>query len=191
MHMDNAHSHNDEPQAEYSVVVDIRQLSDAPTKISATAQERAALAKRFDIIDIEELSATIGYRHDDVAVIATCRLSADIVQQCVVSLEPFSTKITHDFSIVFQPVETVSDLPEQDAESGDDSFEIDSDDCDVMTYADGRFDIGEAVAQTLALELDPFPRGPNAEDVAKAHGLVTEVPKDNPFAMLEQLKPKG
>ena len=50
-------------------------------------------------------------------------------------------------------------------------------------------DLGEAVAQSFALLLDPFPRSPNADAVLKAAG-VKEEGEVGPFGALAALKDK-
>jgi uncharacterized metal-binding protein YceD (DUF177 family) len=173
---------------EFSVPVDIRKLYDAPKHLKAQANERTALATRFGLEAINSLTAAIAYHAQGETIIAKGALSADIMQQCVISLESFASTIRQDFTISFCPAESMQAILAEGEAAEEESFEIEADDCDIMPYADGRFDIGEAVAQTLALALDPFPRGPDAEQIAQKHGLVTEVPKDNPFAVLQQLK---
>lgn len=173
---------------EFSVPVDIRALHDAPKQMSASADECAALATRFGLEAIHNLTATISYHAVGETIIAKGALSADIIQQCVISLEPFASTVAQDFAISFCPAQAMQGILAEGEAAEEESFEIEADDCDIMPYKEGRFDIGEAVAQTFALALDPFPRGPDAEQIAQKHGLVTEMPKDNPFAVLQQLK---
>jgi hypothetical protein len=56
---------------------------------------------------------------------------------------------------------------------------------------EGRIDLGEAVVQHLAVNLDPYPRAPGARlpDLATEDGPVRE----NPFAALQRLRdgPQG
>jgi hypothetical protein len=53
------------------------------------------------------------------------------------------------------------------------------------------FDLGEAVAQTLGLAIDPYAEGPNADAARKAAGIVAEGEQDGPMAaLLAALKPK-
>ena len=49
------------------------------------------------------------------------------------------------------------------------------------------FDLGEAVAQDLALAIDPYAVGPGAERARKEAGLLDEAAA-GPFAALEALK---
>ena len=187
-------AHDEAPNApdakppEFSVPVDIRALHDAPQQLAASTDECAALAIRFGLEAIQSLTADIAYHAEGETIIAKGALSADIMQQCVISLEPFACMIAQDFAISFCPAQAMQAILAEGEAAEEDSFEIEADDCDIMPYTDGRFDIGEAVAQTLALALNPFPRGPDADKIAQKHGLVTEVPKDNPFAVLQQLK---
>ena len=63
----------------------------------------------------------------------------------------------------------------------------DASDCDEITYSGDRFDVGEAVAQSLALAIDPFATGPEADRIRTEVGL-EEPEKENPFAALKGLK---
>jgi hypothetical protein len=53
--------------------------------------------------------------------------------------------------------------------------------------AGGRIEIGSATADTLALALNPFPRGPNADAALQAAGILSEE-QAGPFAALAKLK---
>ncbi len=65
-------------------------------KLTADSSERAALAKRFDIIGVSGLKAELQLRQvrggDIIAVAGT--LEAEVEQECVVSLEPVASKIS-------------------------------------------------------------------------------------------------
>ena len=56
-------------------------------------------------------------------------------------------------------------------------------------YDGGAIDLGEAAAETMALALDPFPRGPGAEAALKAAGVISEE-EAGPFGALAGLKDK-
>jgi len=58
---------------------------------------------------------------------------------------------------------------------------------DEIEYTGTHIDLGEAVAQSLALAIDPFLTGPNADAARKSAGIGT--PEDNgAFAALKGLK---
>ena len=68
-------------------------------------------------------------------------------------------------------------------------IELEADDCDEIEYAGEMFDLGEAVAQTLGLAIDPYAEGPNADAARKAAGIVAEGEQEGPLAaMLAALK---
>lgn len=53
--------------------------------------------------------------------------------------------------------------------------------CDAMEHDGQAIDLGEAVAQTLGLSIDLFPRAPNADEVLRAAGILGEADA-SPFA---------
>ena len=77
-----------------------------------------------------------------------------------------------------------------ETQGNEDEIEIDADGIDIVTYADERIDIGEAVAETLALAVNPFPRAPHADTVLRAAGVLSE-DQAGPFAALAALKSKA
>jgi hypothetical protein len=66
-------------------------------------------------------------------------------------------------------------------------IELEEEDLDEIPYAGTAFDLGEAVAQSLALAIDPYATGPDAERVRKEKGLTDEA-AHGPFAALSALK---
>jgi hypothetical protein len=62
---------------------------------------------------------------------------------------------------------------------------------DVVFYDQAAIDVGEAVAETLALSLDPWPRSPDAEAILREAGVKREGEEEKgPFAALASLKDK-
>ncbi|MDE8653153.1 YceD family protein [Novosphingobium album (ex Liu et al. 2023)] len=166
---------------EFSRPIDIRQADGKDMHIAADASERAALARRFGLVRIDRLEARVSLSRRDRTVDATGRLSADIVQSCAVSAEDLPVAVAEDFAFRFVP-EASGHLP-------DEEIELDAEDCDEIEYAGTHCDIGEAVAQSLALAIDPFLTGPNADEARRKAGIVA--PEDNsPFAVLKGLQPK-
>ncbi len=68
----------------------------------------------------------------------------------------------------------------------DEEIELEESELDEIPYEGDRFDLGEAVAQSLALAIDPFACGPDADRVRQEVGLA-EPEKENPFAKLKGL----
>ena len=164
--------------------------------IEATPAERAALAARLGIPEIETLTCRFRLTPStNRRVLAEGHLAAKLTQVCVITSEPFKDVLAETFFLKFIPAE---EMPE-------DEFDIDSIDLDGPDEVphDGKaLDIGEAAAEQLALMLDPYPRKPgvgleNAVDVAPAEGeegaeLSGEGPdgprRPNPFSALSALK---
>jgi uncharacterized metal-binding protein YceD (DUF177 family) len=150
-------------------------------KLTANAEERAALARRFGLLSLDHFSASISLSRDDAAIVATGKLDAQLTQACVATGLPVPAQVTESFSIRF--------LPESEHEP-DAEIELGADDCDTM-FHDGRtVDLGEAAAQTLALAIDPYPRSPDAEAALKKAGVKGEH-EAGPFAALAALRKGG
>lgn len=169
---------------EWSRPVMASQLDRAPSVIRADKAECAALAQRLGLVSIQALSAKTGYALEGDGVAASGSLSAEITQSCVVTLEDFTSTISQPFSLYFT-AEDEAGVAEDCAEA----LIIDHSDHDNMPLENGRFDIGEAVSQTLALALDPYPRGPHADAALKEKGILREgEEQESPFAALAALK---
>lgn len=168
---------------EFSRIIDIRHLEDKPVTITASAEECAALAKRFLLVSVSRLEATLTLTRDGTDVNAKGRLLTDFVQSCAVSGDDLPVSV--DEPLLFRFVPAVEIAPED--LSADQEIEITEEDCDEIEFTGERFDLGEAVAQSLGLAFDPFATGPDANRVRKESGLLDE-DRSGPFAALAALK---
>jgi uncharacterized metal-binding protein YceD (DUF177 family) len=148
-------------------------------EIDADAQERAALAKRFDLIGIERLTGKFTIRRDAAGIVAEGRVEAAVTQACSITGDPLPATVDEPVALRF--------VAEEDA--GQDEVELGDGDIDVIPYDSGTIDLGEIAAETMALALDPFPRGPNAEATLKQAGVLSEE-QAGPFGALAGLKEK-
>jgi uncharacterized metal-binding protein YceD (DUF177 family) len=148
-------------------------------EIDADAQERAALAKRFDLIAIERLTGKFTIRRDAAGIVAEGRVAAAVTQACSITGDPLPATVDEPVALQFVPGD----------ESEQDEVELGDNDIDVIPYDGGTIDLGEVAAETMALALDPFPRGPNAEVVLKQAGVLSEE-QAGPFGALAALKDK-
>lgn len=148
--------------------------------ITAESDERSALAVRFGLLAIDRLEAQAALRRAGTIVHAEGRIVADVVQSCVATGDPVPAHVDTPFVLRFVPDEM---KPAQD------EVELSEEDCDIVAYDGGTIDLGEAVAETLALTLDPFPRSPEADAVLRAAGVISEdeVEPSGPFAALKGL----
>lgn len=176
-----------EATPEFSRVVRLDEIGRMrwPAHITAEADERAALARRFGYVEIMSLEADYSLTREQDAVLATGEIRATLSQPCVATAEPVAERVREPFSIRFVP-EGEGDDP---AIGNEDEIEIDADGVDIVTYSRERIDIGEAVAETLALVVNPYPRSPDADTFLKEAGVLSE-DQAGPFAALAALKPK-
>jgi uncharacterized metal-binding protein YceD (DUF177 family) len=147
--------------------------------IEAKEAERQRLAERFGLLALDRLSAEIELRRQAGNVIhAEGRLVADVIQSCVVTLEPVPAHIEADFACSFEPG------PADDADIDPLAGE------EIEFIEDGQIDLGETVAQQLAVALDPYPRAPGAQwpEGGTGEGPAAPIVPRNPFAKLEKLK---
>ncbi len=147
--------------------------------VEATADERAALARRFGLVALDRIAATYALRRDSAGVHARGRLSAAATQACVATGVPLPVTVDEEFELRFLPE------PETEAEE----IELDAGACDTVFYAGGTIDGGEAAAETLVLALDPFPRSSEAAQALKEAGVLSEE-EAGPFGALAELKEK-
>lgn len=157
-------------------------LGDAPRaeRVTADAAERAALACRFDLLSIERLDARADISRTGAVLNVGGRLEAEVTQSCVASGAPVPARIVEDFVLRFVP---------ESGEKPADEIELDADALDTIAYSGGAIDLGEAIAQTLMLALDPFPRAPDAAAALRSAGVVSEEDAEvGPFAALRALR---
>jgi len=145
--------------------------------LAADDAERHAVAGRLGLGSIDRLEAHATLERKGYVVRAHGRLVASLEQSCVVTGEPVPAHIDEPFSLVFVP----------EPEAGGEEIELGEKDCDTVFYDGAVIDLGSAIADTLALSLDPYPRSAEAEAALRDAGVMTEE-QASPFAALAQLK---
>ncbi|WP_442577983.1 YceD family protein [Mesorhizobium sp. ASY16-5R] len=128
-----------------------------PVTIEANEVERASLAKIHGLVSVGRLRADLvvtSWKRNGVQVRG--RVEADIVQSCVVTLEPVAGKVDEEVSAVFLP---------EDSKLGRESFGlggeilIDVDGPDSPeTFSGDRIDVGALAEEFFGLGIDPYPR---------------------------------
>jgi len=144
--------------------------------VEANEAECAALARRFGIPAVESFRAELLLRPDaDGAVRAEGRLSAAVVQTCVVTLEPVEQRVDEALALRFLP---------KGREPQDEPDETDE-----IATRNGIADLGEAMAEQLALALDPYPRAPDA--LLPVDTAAIPAAAGHPMAALSKLRGGG
>ena len=153
-------------------------------RIEIGAEERNALAAALGLVDIPALSAEIGLSRDRSGTIdLDGRLSAEVVQNCVVSLEQVRQTIDEPIRLSFvesardaRPVAAVDIVPTED---------------DPPEILDGPIlDLGPIVVEQLLLGIDPYPRALGAAPPDNPAGDTGAI-GDSPFSVLAPLIGSG
>jgi uncharacterized metal-binding protein YceD (DUF177 family) len=97
----------------------------------------------------------------------------------VVTGDPVAAHIDEPFTLLF--------MPEPESGGADEEIELGEEDCDTVFYEGAAIDLGSAIADTLALSIDPYPRSAGAEAALKEAGVLTEE-QASPFAALAKLR---
>lgn len=142
-------------------------------RLVADEKECAALAKRFDLPRVHSLGGllkVVPWRGGGLKVTGT--LDTRVDQVSVISLETFTSDLEFAIERYF-----LSPRAGQPA-AGE----------DVDVIENGVVDLGEILAESMALELDPYPRreGEVFNDIKEEH---PENAKVSPFTGLSRLKP--
>ena len=165
-------------------VADLSPGRSVSIEIVPDSHERQALAQALDLLDLRKVRFTgtlspLGRRDWEL----TGRLGATVVQPCVVTLEPVTTRIDTDLERRYladfiEPDETETEMPEDEA----------------AERLGTHIDPAQVMEEALALALPLYPR---AEGVEQAVVTVTEPGKAamtdadaKPFAGLAALRDK-
>jgi uncharacterized metal-binding protein YceD (DUF177 family) len=145
----------------------------------ADEAERGAVAKRLGLGDLSCLEAHVALSRTGDTIRARGRLAASLEQSCVVTSEPVPEHVDEPFELVF--------VPEPEPGRSDEEIELGGGDLDVVFHDGAEIDLGSAIADTLALSLEPFPRSAGADAALKEAGVMTEE-QASPFAILAKLR---
>lgn len=154
--------------------------------IEADAAERRDLADLNNLVSLDRLAGHFELRRLGAGGIRLDgRIVAKLTQRCVVSLEPVVQSIDSAFHYDFGP-----DGDQIDPDSGEVLIDMES---DLEPLPGDVLDLGEILAEQLALAVDPYPKAPGVEFQAPSPGDDEEQNKgkNSPFAALAALKPKG
>jgi hypothetical protein len=169
-----------------SQIYELGRLSQAGDEvvIAPSADDLAQIARWADVDAVEAFRARIDLRKmSPTRFSIDAELTADIVQSCVVTLDPVRSHIERSFSrdlFLSQAAQHVTKVVDIDA------MAVDEDGREEI--ASLRYDLAIPVLEELALAIDPYPR---------AAGVAFEPPQDgtdspkHPFAALKGLKTRS
>jgi len=180
-------------QVEFSRIVKMSALSQEPQGYSAKANpaECEALTGRLDLLALTDFSVEAEVKKWRKGVRVTGTIKANVVQRCIVSLDPVPDQISEVFDRGFLPErDLVGDTkPGQEVEIEDDS-ELG----DLPDILGDTLDLGEIASEALSLALNPYPRveGEEALDLQAAPPGESPINDDDikPFASLAAYREK-
>ena len=189
-----------ESKCELSHVVRLDRLGPRPQTIRLRPSEdvRAALASRFGLLEMCSFEADLRVRRraDTGWIEVTGSIRSDLIQECVVSLEPIPAHVEAEVAEMF--VEQGAEEGGEMGPRGREAVDLDPIADDPEPLVDGVLDVGEIAAQALSLALDPYPRAPDMLGEVDADtvpvvsvGLERDQDQDGkvlPFASLAELK---
>jgi uncharacterized metal-binding protein YceD (DUF177 family) len=147
--------------------------------LAADSAECAAVAARLGLASLDRLDAHVVLRRDGTTIQASGRVKASLEQRCVATGDPLPVHVDEAFDLRF--------VPEPKVAGGDEEFELATEELDTLFHDGLAIDLGAAIADSLALGLDPYPRGPQAEDALREAGVIPE-DEARPFSALSGLK---
>ena len=159
-------------------------------KLAADEAALAALVTRLDLCSFDRLEGKVTLRPlaGGPMILAMGELEAELAQRCGVTLDPIPVRLKDRFSLEFGPPEGES-LEETERE-----FTLEDPD-PPEEIVDGKIDLGELLAQQVALLLPPHPRkkGVDLDDALDdvPAGRAKAIERDGPtgpFAELAKLK---
>ena len=148
----------------------------------ANDKERAAIARHLGVESVKRAkfeADVLPWKRDGIRIAG--HLSVDLVQACVVSLEPVPEAVDEPFEALLVPEGSRLATPEP--ASAEMMLDADGDDAP-ETFEGDTIDLAAVWMEFLALAIEPFPRAPGAE-LAVDEGEA----KPSPFAALAALKP--
>jgi hypothetical protein len=174
-------------------VIEVRSIGETGqnSRFQASAEQCASLMRDLDLIACNSLTVAYKLRSQHRGRYKlTGTIHADVVQRCVVTLEPVPATLDEEMDIEFWPEEQLAAKPSPGVtqEASDEH----NDTADFNALGDeppepieqGRIALGRVVYELVSAGLDPYPRSPGAEFAyaSKDDGKV------NPFAALAKLK---
>lgn len=147
----------------------------------ASGAELADLATRFGLPGIRRLSGSLRVRRPGGGPLIRVEgsVEAEVTQVCVVTLAEISNRIEESFVQLY----TLDPQPAEEEEV----FIAPGDEETPEPIPGYSLDLGEVLAEQLALALDPHPRAPGAEFGGATIGADVD-DEAHPFAKLADLK---
>lgn len=177
----------DEVPFSYLVKVGHISANAVTVKLEADTSELAALAEFWQVDAVKKLTSELQisrWKKDGVRLRGW--VEAELVQSCVVTLEPVESLIREDVDQIFVPEGSRLARLVLD-ERGEMVLDPEGDDVP-ETFSGDSVDVGAAICETVALAIDPYPRKPGVHFDEHIESFADDDKKPSPFAVLKDLK---
>jgi len=161
-----------------------------PFNLNASQNDLVALGERFGLVALSSLSAEVRIvnKGSDNGILVSGQLKAELVQRCIATLKSVPENLDIPFELLLVDPEKADRMDANESYLDPDAPEYDALESDVI-------DIGEIVAQTLSISMDPYPRLDVASTETPNNPNVTlnepPIEKPSPFSALGALKDKS
>jgi uncharacterized metal-binding protein YceD (DUF177 family) len=177
---------SDTDQEVFSRPLKVDEIRDGTSgEIAATEAEMQHIARLLNLVALKGLSVTYGIAYaGEGRLRLSGRLTADVTQTCVVTLDPVAAALDLPVELDFWPARLLEGL-EQSAEQPEALLDWPE------PIVDGTIDPGPALYEILATSLDPFPKREGASFEWSQQPSPTseaEADQSGPFAALAALK---
>lgn len=152
----------------------------------ASTEECRSLARALDILEVRSLVVRYGLaahgrsRDTGRGAKISGELEAEVVQACVVTLEPVPQTVREPIAVELRDAAAIDPTADIDPEEEADLEPLDP---------DGSIPLGRIVYEVLAAGLDPFPRAPEA--TVTWSDPATRANPPSAFAALDRLRAPG
>ena len=149
-------------------------------EVDADEALKKAITDRLRLVSVDMFAARATLEREGEAIAVNGTLNATVEQACTATGEPVTEAVEETFALLFAP---------QPRTQEDEEIELGVDDLDTI-FHDGRdIALGDAIVDTLALSLDPYPRIEGAEAKLREAGVLSEE-EAGAFGALAELKKK-
>jgi uncharacterized metal-binding protein YceD (DUF177 family) len=182
-------SNEPKDEREFSYLVKVGHISANPVQVHVEAdeRERAGLADLWRVEGVNSLAADLQiarWKKDGVRIKG--HVSGELVQACVVTLEPVISRIDQEIDQIYVPEGSKLARIVLD---GAGEMVLDPDGPDLPeTFVGDTIDAGALVAELAALDIDPYPKKPGATFSGHIESKADEDKKPSPFAVLKDWK---
>jgi uncharacterized metal-binding protein YceD (DUF177 family) len=160
----------------FSYLVKVGHISANPVEVTISANAEKALSATFQLQR---------WKRDGVRLKG--RVVADVVQACVVTLDPVEAHIDEPVEVVFVPEGSkLARLPVA-SETGEMLLDPDGPDAPEIFTGD-TIDAGVVAAEHVALAIDPYPRKSDVDFSGHIESTDKDDKKPSPFAVLKDWK---